>query len=399
LYYLSFTTENSAIDGVRRIRYTGATNQRPTAQISVSPQSGPLSTTYTFSAVGTTDPENNAPFTYTWDFGDGSPIVNTGTPTTTHVYSTAQNYATTLTVTDLGSPPATSIPVTVTVYPGNTAPSGTISLTNTTDNSRTTTYYAGDGWDYQATNLSDDTTLPANAVTWEIVFHHQLHTHPFIPLATDDHGHFDIPYTGELDPVVWYRVHMFITDSRGQKSEVIKDILPVTKVLTFTTSPSSGKVTIEGATFATPLTRTRVVGMHFALTVPSPQTIWNMSPFTFNSWSQGGTKSQTIIVPPVDTTYVANFNAPANAIPPKNYFTTATPTLSWNRITTAIRYVLQVANNNLFTGATTYQVGNVLSYTLPTTADGLYYWHVAACPTVSTCGAYSTTDTFVVDGP
>jgi len=100
---------------------------------------------------------------------------------------------------------------------------------------------------------------------------------------------------------------MYITDARGQRTEVTKDIQPVTKVLTFGTNPAGGQVTIEGATFPTPLTITRVVGMRFSVDVPSPQTIGSSS-YTFNNWSQGGTQLQTITVPSVNTTYTAKLD-------------------------------------------------------------------------------------------
>jgi len=273
-------------------------------------------------------------------------------------------------------------------------------LNDVTNPSFTTTYYAGDVWNYAAANLSDDHALPANAVTWDIVFHHELHTHPFIPFVQGTGGQFTILNIGEPDPVVWYRIHMFIIDDRGQQTEVIQDIHPVTKTLKFMTSPSGGKVTIEGATFTTPLIITRVVGMHFTVTVPSPQTMWGSSN-TFNSWSQGGSQQQVIIVPPADTTYIANFNMPGNVVPIRNDFTTHNPTLTWNKVTWAVRYVVQVANNTAFTGGIAYQAGNNLSITLPTTTDGVYYWRVAACATAATtsCGTWSATDGFVVDAP
>lgn len=399
LYYLTFDSDTDRISGIHRIRYTGSNNKPPIAQASVDPQAGPLSTTYTFSSAGSSDPDNNLPLTYNWDFGDGSPIVNTQNLTVTHVYTVAADRIAKLTVTDNGNPPATSSPVSLNVYPGNTPPSGTISLTNLTDGSRTTTYYAGDTWSYAAANVTDNDMVTPPTVSWDIVFHHRQHTHPFWPTGTPDQK-FTIPDFGELDPVVWYRVHMYLTDSSGQTTEVIQDIYPVTKALTFVTKPSSGKVTIEGMTFPTPLTITRVVGMHFSVTVPSPQPIWTIS-HVFKNWSQGGSQAQTIVVPTADTTYTATFNTAPGVAPPKNYFTTHTPTLTWNRITGADHYVLQVSNNTLFSGATTYtyQAGNNLAYTLPSQPVGYYYWRVLVCMTATTCGAWSSTDTFIIDAP
>ena len=394
LYYLAFTSDTLRLDAIRRIRYTGSSNQRPTAQISVSPLSGSLNTVYTFSAVGSTDPENNVPFSYFWDFGDGITATTT-TPTITHTYASATNEIASVTVTDHGVPAMNSAPATITVYPGNTAPSGTMVLTNTTDNIRSQnfTFYAGDTWTFAATNVTDDVMAPPPVVTWEIVFHHQNHTHPFIPLVEGNSGQFTLPNTGELDPVIWYRIHLYLTDSRGQRTEFTQDIIPVTRVVKFDSVPGGGKVTIEGATFTTPLSLTRVVGMHFAATVPSPQTIAGVS-YSFQSWSQGGNQQQTMTVPAVDTTYMVNFT------PPRNYFTTHTPTLTWNQVTGTVNYDVQIGTNSSYTGATINSVGNVLSFTPSTPlSSGEYFWRVRACSAVATCGAWSTSDIFIVDAP
>ena len=87
-----------------------------------------------------------------------------------------------------------------------------------------------------------------------------------------------------------------------------------------------------------------------------------------------------------------------NTAPLRNYFTIATPTLTWNRVTWAVAYEVQVANNAGFTGATIYPAGNNLAIILPAQNTGFYYWRVRACAT--TCsGGWSATDTFVVDVP
>ncbi|MBA3867619.1 MAG: PQQ-dependent sugar dehydrogenase [Anaerolineae bacterium] len=101
----------------------------------------------------------------------------------------------------------------------------------------------------------------------------------------------------------------------------------------------------------------------------------------------------------INTIRRIRYVAPANAAPARNYFTTDTPTLTWNRVTFAHHYVLQVSKTSDFMGAPTYQAGNNLSYMLPSLSDGFYYWRVAACSSTVTCGNWSATDTFVVDVP
>jgi hypothetical protein len=100
----------------------------------------------------------------------------------------------------------------------------------------------------------------------------------------------------------------------------------------------------------------------------------------------------------VDGIHRIRYIVPANAAPLRNYFTIRTPTLTWNRVTFATRYLVQVSDNQFFSGATNYQAGNNLSLTLPSQLNGYYYWRVAAC-IGATCGNYSATDTFVIDAP
>jgi subtilisin family serine protease len=96
-------------------------------------------------------------------------------------------------------------------------------------------------------------------------------------------------------------------------------------------------------------------------------------------------------------------NSVTGAPPLRNYFTTLTPTLTWNRVTNAIRYELQVSLFNTFPGATIYHIDSGLSLTLPDPlVDAhVYYWRVRACTTAAetSCGAWTLPDTFVVDVP
>ena len=52
-----------------------------------------------FNASASYDPDTSIE-QYSWDFGDGSPVVNSATPTTTHTYADYGDYTVTLTVTD-----------------------------------------------------------------------------------------------------------------------------------------------------------------------------------------------------------------------------------------------------------------------------------------------------------
>jgi PKD repeat protein len=81
-----------------------------TADFTISPSTGPVSTTFAFSGSASTGPSPIA--SYSWDFGDAS---NGSGQTTTHKYTAAGTYTVRLTVTDnSGRTASTSKTVTVT---------------------------------------------------------------------------------------------------------------------------------------------------------------------------------------------------------------------------------------------------------------------------------------------
>ena len=307
LYYVAFISDNARDSQIRRIRYDPGVNQPPNAHLSANPLSGPLDTVYTFSGIGSADPDNNLPLTYAWDLGDGV-LTTTTSPTITHSYSTAMNATITLTVTDSGAPPASSAPVTVTVYPANEAPTATIALTNTTDALRAG-YYAGDVWQFGVATAGDDESLPAIPFTWSVVFHHRNHTHPFLSGLSGAGGQFSPPLISETDPLVWYRVYLYVTDARGQTTAVYRDVFPITTTVTLRTVPAGGSVILEGGVYSSPLTVTRVVHLNIGISVPSPQTIVGVA-HVFRSWSNGGSQAQAIAVPPSPTVFTATLMLP-----------------------------------------------------------------------------------------
>ena len=79
-------------------------NNAPTAVLAATPTSGTVPLTVQFDGSGSYDPDTAPPAdtvaSYTFDFGDGSAAVTQSTPTISHTYNAAGNYAATLTVTD-----------------------------------------------------------------------------------------------------------------------------------------------------------------------------------------------------------------------------------------------------------------------------------------------------------
>jgi PKD repeat protein len=90
------------------------------ATVSANPTSGqiPLAVSFTGTATGGTPP-----YSYSWNFGDGSAASTTQNPS--HTYSTAGTYTATLTVTDSASPAKTATSsVTITASPVSGTPPG-----------------------------------------------------------------------------------------------------------------------------------------------------------------------------------------------------------------------------------------------------------------------------------
>ncbi len=304
--YLS-DTRNSEM---RCIRYQASGNLAPNAQASVDVVGGPLGTVHTFSAAGSSDPDGNLPLTYTWAFGDGM-SVTTQALTTTHVYSLAGTRTVTLTVTDAGTPPLSATD-TLIVYPGNLPPTATIALTNTVDANRSQ-YWMNETWQFGAASVSDDQPLPPDALEWEIVFHHQTHTHPFIPLVTGPGGSFETR-VDEPDPVQWYRVILRVRDVAGQVTTIYRDIFPETATLNVGTAPQGGLVLINGGERTAPLTLSRVVGTMTQLGVVSPQTLGG-SVYTFGTWSDGGAQTHTVSTTSGGNTFIATLLAGPTVTP------------------------------------------------------------------------------------
>lgn len=89
---------------------------QPTATFVFSPTNPRVGTQINFNASASRPPAGGSIFSYTWDFGDGSPRVTTGEPVVSKVYTTPATYTVTLVVTDNAGRTAT-ISLTVQVAP------------------------------------------------------------------------------------------------------------------------------------------------------------------------------------------------------------------------------------------------------------------------------------------
>ncbi len=169
MYFLQYSTGSTG--RLRRVTYS-AGNQNPVAIASANVTSGAAPLTVNFSSAGSLDNEGTA-LTYSWNFGDGSPVSNLPNPQ--HTYTTAGNYNAQLTVTDAQNlTGGANVPISV----GNTAP-----VVNFAFPPRNSFYDWDDRvtYDVSVTDTEDGSTaggqIPSNRITFEASLGHVEHGH------------------------------------------------------------------------------------------------------------------------------------------------------------------------------------------------------------------------------
>jgi hypothetical protein len=104
-----------------------------------------------------------------------------------------------------------------------------------------------------------------------------------------------------------------------------------------------------------------------------------------------GTAFEVIVSPPrVDVT------------PLRNFFVTNQPTLSWNGVSWAQGYEVQISTSAAFNGAynTSAEVAAApTQWQTPVLPNGWYYWRVRAKVSATTWGAWSAAESFTVNAP
>ena len=186
-----------------------------------------------------------------------------------------------------------------------------------------TTYAGGQSITYEGTGRDGSgAAIPAEHLTWWSEFHHDDHTHPFLPETPGLGGTLGIPDEGETDPDVFYRLYLRVEDDAGRADTTHVDILPRKSTFTITTSPAGFEVTLDGQPRPTPLEVEGVVGIRRTLGVVSPQSAGGTE-YGFAAWSDGGAAEHDILTPEEDSDFVAAFTAGGAANEPPTVTLTA----------------------------------------------------------------------------
>jgi glucose/arabinose dehydrogenase len=291
---------------LHRIGYNSG-NQPPTAVIQASPSSGASPLTVNFSAGSSGDPEGQ-PLSYAWDLdGDGAFDDSTAVaPQFTYSSGTPLTVTVRLRVSDSqGLSDVASTEVSI----NNTAPTPFI-----TSPTGSLTWKVGDAISFSGgANDAEQGSLPASALLWSLVMHHcpsNCHQHnitDFVGVASGSFLAPDHEYPSHLE------LRLTATDSGGLQSTTSVNLNPQTVALTFQSNPSGVQLAVNGASAATPFTRTVIVGSANSVSAPSPTTLGALS-YQFSSWSDGGAATHTITAPAAPATYTATY-APLAAPP------------------------------------------------------------------------------------
>jgi glucose/arabinose dehydrogenase len=303
LYYTTFAGGGQ----VRRIHYAVAGNNPPQASFTALPTSGALPLVVNFDGSASSDPDAGNTLTYFWDFGDGTPEQSTSSATTTHTYTTAGSISARLRVRDNNF--AFSAPVAVPIFPGNNAPSPSISSPAPGALFRVgeTITLTGAGTD------PEEGSLPSSALSWRVLLHHNDHTHPLFGPATGNNLTFTAPPPEDLAATAgsYLEVHLTVTDSGGLSNTLLRNFDPRRVNVTLASSPAGRTLAVNGQAFTAP--QTFVSWDNWGLDVQAGDQAAPGQGWAFSSWSDAGAPSHSYPTPASNATLTASF-APRSVI-------------------------------------------------------------------------------------
>jgi glucose/arabinose dehydrogenase len=262
-------------------------------------------TTATFRVI----PSGDGPFTFQW-FRNDVPVGGSGRfiDVTANTANNGARYRVQLTNAG-GSFMSKEVTLTV-VAVGNELPVPTIQLP--TDGSL---YRGGQSIAFSGTGTdTEDGILTPDRFSWEVVFHHDQHTHPFLePFSGVSSGSFVIPNDDETATNVWYRVHLTVIDSLGDQGETYVDILPDIRNITLSTLPGDFTVLRNGEPTPTPSKFTSVVGVKQPVEAPATASFGGTT-WAYDTWLDANPRSRTIVTEAGGRHYRANYHVDGGTV-------------------------------------------------------------------------------------
>ena len=294
LYYADYGSSQ-----IRRITYTDDDNRAPVARAEADPTFGPLNLRVQFDGGASSDLDGDR-LTYAWDFGDG---VASSNDDPVHTFSTAGVFDVELTVRDGNGGSDTD---TVRILAGTTRP--TVQIVTPSVETR---FVVGQQVTLKgrATDSNGDPISSRN-FTWEVLLHHDSHTHPLIQPTRGNDIVFTAPSPEDLAAARTSYVEIRLTarDSNGVGKLVSQRLDPLKVTTTFASSPAGLDLQIEGENVQSPVSTETWAGDGLSVVAPD-QVGDDGSPYVYTSWSDGGRRAHTFTVPAANTSVSASFAA------------------------------------------------------------------------------------------
>ncbi|MCZ3390228.1 MAG: PQQ-dependent sugar dehydrogenase [Actinomycetia bacterium] len=288
-----------------RLDYTGVANAPPSLSSQPKPVTVALGQQATFEVFAS----GSTPLSYQWT-KNGAPINGaTDAAYTTPSAQLVDDDARFAVVVTNAFGDVTSDAAALTVL-NDSPPQATI-----TSPSAGTTFAGGQTIHLDGVGVDDeDGTLPRSAFTWDVVLHHNTHTHPELgPITGTRSLDFTVPRNTENDPDIFFRIHLRVRDSLGVVTEVSRDVVPRTSTVHLRTLPAGRSLVLDGVPVATPLDLTAVAGINRTLTAP-PATVSGTA-MVLDSWSTGQTAAEIAFGAPArDTTYRAFYRVDGGSV-------------------------------------------------------------------------------------
>ena len=160
---------------------------------------------------------------------------------------------------------------------------------------------------------AEDGTLPGSQMTWEVELHHNVHFHEYAGPQTGSTMDVTFSRTVEVDPDIFYRVRLTVTDSKGATTSVTRDIQPHLTTFGIDALPDGVPLQVDGVTRATPATIDSVVGTTRTVTAATA-TIAGTS-WTFDSWADGSvTANRVFNAPQSPASFMAYFRPSGGSV-------------------------------------------------------------------------------------
>ena len=300
LYYTTYAAGGQ----VRRLRYAApGTNQPPAAVAGAVPTAGLAPLAVTFSSAGSADPDPGDVLTFFWDFGDGSPVVVTGSTTVGKSYAANGTYVATLRARDQAL--AFSTPATVTITVGNRPPVATIDPP-----AGGASFAVGQTVTVTASGSDpEDGAVPPGRLRWTVLLHHDAHTPPF-QSGTGAGISFVAPAPEDLAAAAnsSLEVHLQAEDAQGLLSPDVRlDLQPRKRVLSLSSVPPGARLTVNGEGVVAPAPVVSWEGWGLTLGAPG-QVLADGRKLAFASWSDGGAPTHVVTTPASDFARGAAFD-------------------------------------------------------------------------------------------